>query len=135
MSMLEAVRMGRKAAEKLMTATVEVVRYYDGIRTDPVTLKAERDHEVVYFGKAKIQTYEAQESRPDVAGNTVTSSRLMVHFPVGSFTSKPGDEVRVISDRGDPALAGKTLRLGPAAPSKSHATAYRVGADEVRDDG
>ena len=135
MGVLEAVRMGRKAAEKLMTSTVEVRRYTGDIAVDPVTAKASRDYHLVYFGKAKIQTYEAQESRPDVAGNTVTSSRLMVHFPVGSFTAHPGDEVHVIEDTSDPALAGKTLRLGPAAPYKSHATAYRVGADEVRDDG
>lgn len=135
MGVREVVLMGRKAAESLMTSTVEVRRYSGDIATDRVTLKAVRAYALVYSGKAKLQTYEAQESRPDVAGNTVTSSRLMVHFPVGAFTAHPGDEVHIIEDAADPALAGKVLRLGPAAPYKSHATAYRVGADEVRDDG
>lgn len=128
MGVLEA---GRRAAERLMTSTVEVRRYTGQITTDPVTGRASRVYEVIYRGRAKVASYEAYEATPDVAGGTPTLTRVRVDFPVGALVVDAGDEVRVLSDRVDPQLAGMILRLQIPTPYKSHATAYRVAAERV----
>ena len=125
------VESGRRAAEKIMSATVEVRRYTGETTIDPDSLKAVRAHSVVYKGKAKIAAYEAFESKPDIAGAVVTVTRLRADFPVGAFKAQPGDEIHVIGDKIDPNLAGKVVRIAVPSPYKSHATAYRVAVEEV----
>ena len=122
---------GRRAAEAIMTATVQVHRYSGKPMTDPDTGKVTRSFLVVYEGKAKVAAYEAFEQVKDVAGSQQTLSRTRVDFPVGSFLVLPGDEVHVVSDSADPMLAGKVLRVTVPAPYKSHATALRCFVEEV----
>ena len=130
---LPVVLAGRRAAERIMTATVEVHRLTGEYTLDPVTAEEVAESEIVYTGIAKVASYEAYESTPEVAGSVVTVVRLRCDFPVGSFVAKKGDEVRVVSDSSDPLLAGKVLRLTVPTPYKSHATAYRVACEEVAD--
>ena len=132
---LEAtLRRGRRAAERLMTSTVEVRRFTGETVIDDETLIETPIYNVVYSGRAKIASYEAFEQTPEVSGGVVTVVRLRADFPVGSFVAKPGDACHVLSDSSDPLLAGRVYRLTVSAPYKSHATAYRVAAEEVTDD-
>ena len=132
---LEAtLRRGRRAAEALMSSTVEVRRFTGETIIDEDTLIETPVYKTVYSGIAKVASYEAFEQTPESAGGVVTVVRLRVDFPVGSFVAKPGDEAHVLSDLSDPLLAGRRFRLTVTAPYKSHATAYRVAAEEVTDD-
>ena len=136
MGIARVVSRGRRAAEAIMTARVQVRRYRGTPVTDPVTGKVTRPYIVVYGDRsegapAKIAAYEAFEQVKDVAGSQQTLSRTRVDFPVGSFSVLPGDEVHVVSDGGDPMLAGKVLRVTVPAPYKSHATALRCFVEEV----
>ena len=132
---LEAtLRRGRRAAEKLMSSSVEVRRFTGDTVIDENTLIETPVYRTVYSGIAKIASYEAFEQTPEVSGGVVTVVRLRVDFPVRSFIAKPGDEAHVLSDSSDPLLGGRRFRLTVTAPYKSHATAYRVAAEEVTDD-
>ena len=132
---LEAtLRRGRRAAEKLMSSSVEVRRFTGETVIDEDTLIETPVYDVVYAGVAKVASYEAFEQTPESAGGVVTVVRLRVDFPVGSFVAKPRDACHVLSDSSDPLLAGRVYRLTVSAPYKSHATAYRVAAEEVTDD-
>ena len=134
MGLAQTVKHGRRAAERLMTSTVEVRRFTGETVIDDETLIETPVFDVVYSGRAKVASYEAFEQTPEAAGGVVTVVRLRVDFPVGSFVAKPGDEAHVLSDTSDPLLGGRRFRLTVAAPYKSHATAYRVAAEEVTDD-
>lgn len=129
-----AIWAGRKRAEHLMTATVEVRRFTGETIIDEDTLIETPVYKTVYSGIAKVASYEAFEQTPESAGGVVTVVRLRVDFPAGSFVAKPGDEAHVLSDTSDPLLGGRRFRLTVTAPYKSHATAYRVAAEEVTDD-
>ena len=131
MGIARVVSRGRRAAEAIMTARVQVRRYRGTPVTDPVTGKVTRPYTIVYEGRAKVAAYEAFEQVKDVAGSQQTLSRTRVDFPVGSFSVLPGDEVHVVSDAVDPMLAGKVLRVTVPAPYKSHATALRCFVEEV----
>ena len=132
---LEAtLRRGRRAAEALMSSTVEVRRFTGETTIDDDTLIETPVYDVIYEGRAKVASYEAFEQTPEVSGGVVTVVRLRVDFPVGSFVANPGDACHVLSDSSDPLLAGRVYRLTVSAPYKSHATAYRVAAEEVTDD-
>ena len=120
----------RKQAESLMSTTVSVRRYTGETTMDELGVETAL-FDVVYEGKAKIASYEAYESTPDVAGFPRVVVRSRCDFPVGSFAAEAGDEVHVVTDSDDPLLAGKVLRLAAPAPFKSHATAYRVPVEEV----
>ena len=134
MGLAQTVKHGRRAAECLMTSTVEVRRFTGETTIDDETLIETPVYDVVYSGRAKIASYEAFEQTPEVSGGVVTVVRLRVDFPAGSFVAKPGDEAHVLSDTSDPLLGGRRFRLTVTAPYKSHATAYRVAAEEVTDD-
>ena len=131
MGIARVVSRGRRAAEAIMTARVQVRRYRGTPVTDPETGKVTRPYSIAYEGRAKVAAYEAFEQVKDVAGSQQTLSRTRVDFPVGSFAVLPGDEVHVISDSADPMLAGKVLRVTVPAPYKSHATALRCFVEEV----
>ena len=133
MGLAQTVKHGRRAAERLMTSRVEVRRFTGETVIDKDTLIETPVFDTVYSGIAKIASYEAFEQTPESAGGVVTVVRLRVDFPVGSFVAKPGDEAHVLSDTSDPLLGGRRFRLTVTAPYKSHATAYRIAAEEVTD--
>lgn len=123
---------GRRAAERLMTAEISIIRYSGPPRPPSEEgMLPSRDFEEIYAGKGKIQTYEAYASLPESAGAVLTSTRLRVDIPVGYCTVEPGDEITVHSDSSDEFLAGMVARVSAIAPFKSHATAYRIQAEVI----
>lgn len=84
----------------------------------------------VYDGPMSVETYEAQESNPEVAGATLTVQRYIVKVPVGSFAPQIGDVVTITAAALDPNLAGREYRV-VALLHKTAATAYRLGVEEV----
>ena len=134
MRLSKSLKRLQSLANEQMTSMVEVRRFTGETAIDDETLIETPIYNVVYSGRAKIASYEAFEQTPESAGGVVTVVRLRVDFPVGSFIAKPGDEAHVLSDTSDPLLGGRRFRLTVTAPYKSHATAYRVAAEEVTDD-
>ena len=134
MRLSKSLKRLQSLANEQMTSMVEVRRFTGETAIDDETLIETPIYNVVYSGRAKIASYEAFEQTPESAGGVVTVVRLRVDFPIGSFIAKPGDEAHVLSDTSDPLLGGRRFRLTVTAPYKSHATAYRVAAEEVTDD-
>jgi len=126
---MAVVRAGRAAAERLMTDRCVIRRPTGETETDPDTLEVVPVYDVVYDGVCKMQTYEAHEATPDVAGATQVVQRSTLHLPVGSYRTAPGD-VALMTAAVDPLLEGKAFRLVQEYPVKSHATAYRVFVDD-----
>lgn len=127
--MIAAVRAGRRRAESLMSSAVWRVERNTG-ETELVDYEPVPVREVIYRGPAKLQTYEGHE-RPVVVGpSTMVEQRSSIHFPVGSFLSKPGD-LATCEDSLDPLLIGRQFRITQTYPVKEYATAYRVFVDEV----
>ena len=122
---------GRKRANQLMRCTVSVSRPTGRTVTDPETFKDTQEVTPVWSGRGKVQSYEAHEQNSDVAGSQVTVVRTRVDVPVGAFTARPDDVVRVVASPDDPLLEGRVYRVAGVAPYKSMATAYRIFVDEV----
>ncbi|MCL1871005.1 MAG: DUF6093 family protein [Promicromonosporaceae bacterium] len=78
----------------------------------------------------KVQTYEAQEARPEAGTSVRTVQRYAVHIPVGSCDPRVGDVVTVVTAAADPQLAGRRYRV-VALLHKSLATAQRLGVEEA----
>lgn len=110
--------------------------------TDPNTGETTTPETVIYpdpawpddhpwkHGPCKVQTYEAQESNPEVGGAVMTVQRYAVHFPVGSFAPDVGVAIHLHTAAIDPNLAGRNYRV-VALLHKSMATAYRLGVEET----
>jgi hypothetical protein len=126
---MDAVMRGRRAAERNMTDRCVIRRPTGETTTDPVTYEVTPVYEVVYEGRCKYQTYQAYESSRESAGATVTTQRSTLHLPVGALRTLPGDVVTCVASV-DPLMVGSSARIAQEAPSKSHATAYRVFIDE-----
>lgn len=90
---------------------------------DPITGAPTRTE--VYSGPCKVQTWEAQESRPEAGEFQYTQQRYTVHVPVGSYRPQVGDVVTITLAQRDPFLAGREFRV-VALLHKSLATAYRL---------
>jgi hypothetical protein len=84
----------------------------------------------LYAGACRVQTGEAQERNPEVAGSTATTQRYSVHIPVGAYQPEVGDVVTIATATLDPYLPGRTFRV-VALLHKSQATAYRLGVEEL----
>lgn len=136
MGALDAVRRGRRAAERLMKDQCVVRRRTGEVETDPDTFEVRPVYEVVYDpaaephkGRCKVQTYEGHESNPESGGATVTVQRSRIDFPVGAFAPQPGDVATIVRAH-DSLLEKRSFRVVQRAPFKSLATAYRVFVDE-----
>lgn len=127
--MTAAMRAGRKRAESLMSTAVWRVERTTG-ETELVDYEPVPVREVIYHGPAKLQTYEGHERTVDAGPSTVVEQRSSLHFPVGSFLSKPGD-LATCEDSLDPLIVGRQFRITQTYPVKEYATAYRVFVDEV----
>lgn len=125
MSIADVTRRGRAFAEAQMLDMVTVSRSTGD--EDPLTGLPVLTP--VYSGKAKVQTYEAQERAAEVGGGTTTVQRYNVHVPVGSFEPEVGDVVTVAAATLDPNLAGREFVVR-ALLHKTAATAYRLLVDD-----
>lgn len=124
----------RQEAEALMTDRC-VVRRPTGETALDENYREVPVFDVVYHpdtephrGRCKVQHGTTQQSTPESAGATVTVLAVRADFPVGAFKALPGDVVTLI-ESADPLMAGLSVRLVEPAPTKTHATAYRVFAD------
>lgn len=124
----------RDAAESLMTDQC-VVRRSTGTATSPTTFAVTPTLATVYGpAKFKLASDNAFEQDRESGSATMTLSRVRCDFPFGSGPFLPGDVVTltaVDSTAGDPNLVGRHFRLTIPAPQKTHATAYRVYAEEL----
>lgn len=128
MSAEAALLQGRAMAESLMTDRVEIFRV-TAVEVDPLTGADIPITEVVYSGRAKIQSYEAHEASREVILHSSVVQRMSVHIPVGSYRSSVGDAVRVVESRMDPMLEGREFRITQEAPYKTFSTSYRIFID------
>jgi hypothetical protein len=110
----------------LDTCTVESVT---GVTTDPLTGVDVPAYALVYAGKCKVQTRQAQERNPEAGGATFTVQRYEVHVPVGAFRPAVGQVVTVTAATLDPYLAGRSFRV-VALMHKTAPTAYRLAVEE-----
>lgn len=123
----------RAAAESLMTATwqIERQRVEDGRPVVAVVNhKSLPVRDVVYEGRAKLQTYEGHEVALPAGPSTVVQQRMALHLPAHAVRPLPGDIATCLAST-DPLMVGKRVRVVQAAPFKEHATAYRVFVDEL----
>ena len=81
-------------------------------------------------GPLSVETYEAQESNPEVAGAQVTLQRYRVKVPVGTYAPAVGDRVTITASTLDANLVDHKYRV-VALLHKTAATAYRLGVEEV----
>ncbi|WP_344251638.1 DUF6093 family protein [Brevibacterium sanguinis] len=129
---MSALRAGRALAERMMVDHV-IIRRIAGQETDRVTAKVTPVTQVVYDGKAKLQSYEGYEQSRDTAGVQYTVQRLSIQLPVGAYRINVGDVAEIITSTVDPLLVGRQLRLVSEAPFKTFGTAYRVFVDYIAD--
>lgn len=139
MSQESAVRAGRLAAERNMADLGVLTRVSSTMVEDPVTGIPVPDVEVMYpqpgqVGRAKVQTYEAYEREVEVGGARPTIQRYRVDIPVGSCQPAVGDVWTVETATLDPGLVGRKYRV-VGLLHKTASTAYRLGVEEVVDDG
>ncbi|HHU10584.1 MAG TPA: hypothetical protein GXZ60_11305 [Intrasporangiaceae bacterium] len=123
----------RAAAESLMTATwqIERQRVEDGRPVVAVVNhKSLPVRDVIYEGRAKLQTYEGHEVALPAGPSTVVQQRMALHLPAHAVRPLPGDIATCLAST-DPLMVGKRVRVVQAAPFKEHATAYRVFVDEL----
>jgi hypothetical protein len=128
MTATAALQAGRALAEALMLDTC-VIERESGTTTDPDTGDIVTTWATVYTGRAKVQTYEAQESNPDAGGSIRTSQRYTVHIPVGSYEPEVGDRITITAAATDPHIVGRKYRVA-ALLHKTLATAYRLGVED-----
>lgn len=128
MTLRSVTQAGRIAAESLMADTCIIERPGDP-ELDRLTGDLEPAPTVVYIGKCRVQTWQPQESTPEVAGHTATVQRYAVHVPVGSYAPEIGDVVLIDVAGLDPYLAGRRFRV-VALLHKTAATAYRLAVSD-----
>jgi hypothetical protein len=137
MSVASALARGRRAAEKLMTATCTITRVDpDATRgeMDPDTLKyPEAARLTVYEGPCRIQIQSVigGASDTDAGDRAGTAQQSELQLPVLASANVAITDIAVIdSEPNDPALVGRTFTI-TALHQKSHATARRLPVTEV----
>lgn len=126
MSRESVTRMGRTFIEGLMLDAGVIA--HPGATVDELT--GVPTWTTAYTGKLSIESYQPQESNPEVVGAQVTLQRSIVKVPVGAYAPAVGDRVTVTSSTLDPATVGRKYRV-VALLHKTAATAYRLGVEEV----
>lgn len=116
-----------------MTDTCRV--YYIDRSADPTrdeATTAETFPEVpVWAGKCKVQRYDGQTSREDLAGGReITSDRLYVHVPVTAAPMYADYLIELLTSATQPLLVGRVF-IVRSDPIKSRATARRMTVEEV----
>lgn len=125
MSLASTTMRGRAFAEAQMIDAVTITRATGAV--DELT--GASVSEQVYAGKARVQTYEAQEAGVEVGAGSVTAQRYTVHIPVGAFAPEVDDLITITTATLDPNLTGRQYVVR-ALLHKSAATAYRLGVED-----
>lgn len=120
---------GRAAAERLMVDTCTVTRA-TGRTTDLDTGITAKGYESVYAGKCRVQQ-PGREARPGAVGGALVYQQLIeVQLPMTVTGLAVGDVVTITASALDPDLVGRRFWIREVA-HKTHATARRVGCEEV----
>lgn len=97
--------------------------------TDPDTGDPSRTYTAVYAGKCRFQQSDVQ-ARPETAGEAyLLMSRRELQVPISVTGLRVSDEVTVTASL-DPDLVGRVFLVRDLF-AKTHATARRVGVEEV----
>ena len=126
MSRESITRRGRTFINGLMLDTGTIAR--PGATVDELT--GAPTWTTVYTGAMSVETYEAQEANPEVAGAQVTLQRYRVKVPVGTYAPAIGDVATITAAALDANLAGRKYRV-VALLHKTAATAYRLGVEII----
>lgn len=124
--------MGRRAAERLMTATCVVRRK---VGDEVVGHKRVPTYELVYAGICKPQTFRPQESTPGYQ-RTTTLTRSEIHVPLGAFVAQVGDVITITDSQHNPAMVGLHFRvqdidLAAETQTALHLPVQRETGDDV----
>lgn len=123
---------GQAAAEALMTDAC-LIRRVAGEYTDPATGVVTSTYETVYEGKCRVQQSQLGSSaRTERAGEAhlLMVSRVL-SLPVAASTGvRADDQVLMTASAADLGLVGRRFVIRAEA-AKSHATARRLGVEEV----
>lgn len=125
---LAAITAGRVLAEALMLDTCTAVRPA-APSTNATTGSVTTSSTSLYSGKCKVQAGGLSSSTPEVSGRVATVERPSVHVPVGAWTPMVGDVITITAAQ-DAVMVGRLYRVA-AIGLKSHATALRLGVEEV----
>lgn len=130
MSVLKsALGWGRRVADSIMTETVEIGLYGDGV--DAETGEATRVLvESRYVGKARVKypSYAVAEQSP--ASQPIAQQDVVVSIPSGSGPVFQGDEVHVTASDVDPRVVGRRFAV-KGQPLAGQTTAYRIPTIEM----
>ena len=123
MSLTDLVLRGRAAAEALMIDAC-TVRRPTGTVTDPVTGNVTPSSTLVYDGKCKVQSTQAQASNPVAGGHAFTVEDLEWQAPIGTGPFKVDDVITHTAAPLDAHLVGTVYRITSLA-RKTAKTAQR----------
>lgn len=128
MRVREAVEVGRRNAESLMTDVLRCERPTGRtVRIDGVTVP---EVETVWAGAGKVQSRQAYPTQPEVGGGTGTLAVFEVHVPLGEKFDFLVDDEFVVDESRDADLVGRRFRFR-VEPAKTWRTARRFNCEEV----
>ena len=133
MSRESITRRGRTFINGLMLDAGTIARpgaAVDELTGAPTWTKVYPVDPAVATGPMSVETYEAQEANPEVAGAQVTLQRYRVKVPVGTYAPAIGDVATITAAALDANLVRRKYRV-VALLHKTAATAYRLGVEEV----
>ncbi|WP_448810464.1 DUF6093 family protein [Agromyces bauzanensis] len=128
MSIEHAVAAGRRAAERLMTTTVQVTSP-GALVWDPDLLDYVEGPPVVHYtGKARIRLRGATVRDVEAAGQLAAVQELILSLPfTGTDTVTTGRTVTVTANPSDPALVGRSFTIqGTAAQTDATARRFTI---------
>ena len=129
MSVESITRMGREAAERLMSDTVRVSRRSSEPVTDPVTGVVDYPATPFYEGRGRVQARQTEGQETSAGGQSFTVSDFTLQLPYDTDL-EPGDHVEVRASEMDPLMVGRVFAV-ETIPRKTHMTAVRAGVEEV----
>lgn len=126
MSIIRNTLDGRRAAESIMTSTVQIGKI-EKVR-DPETGSYIDTFVAVWTGKARIHTRTVAATRDDVLGQIVTQQDLILSIPVvGTEVALPDMTVKVTANPLDESLVGVTFILkGTSGESQQVARRFTI---------
>ncbi len=118
----------RAQAESLMTETVTVGEFTDGVDGNLNPIVTLVDEHYTGVGQIKYPSLAVSERQP--ASQQAASVSTVLKVPVGSGADiRPGDRVEVTSSTSDGSLVGRSYRIA-AWPQSGQVTTHRYPLEE-----
>lgn len=129
MTLASVLARGRSAAERIMTDTCTVEEL--ATETTGADGTVARTWTSVYSGRCRVQQQSDVATRQEGGEADLLLVRRVLALPVGTSAAvRVGQRVTVTACPGDPDLVGRRFWLHDES-AKSHATARRLGIEEV----